>query len=307
MEKLEAQQESLYFPACGPQPEAVKQTLPAWSMGKASRDKEKNVFISKQHVQDLRGKDSPGFAYSPRRQRHLPKWGFGTSAARPPLSKAKYPEASNDLTGAAPDSAKLKYDLKKPVILQSSRDANYSSPDFDGFPLGAVSPGPQRYTPAASMPGHRFSHAPDVDKIAPKYTMRPMTKPMGSESQTGRRVGPGSYPVPEACKPQPRSEKTSLPRWSVNKTDRFPQRVEASDSGRLWDGHGDRARQFNRTYSASPSFSFGTSTRTHQQKIAPARTQLDKGPAAQMDRPWQSHPTLPRRKEVMRYSDVPAA
>mmetsp|Transcript_117575 Transcript_117575/g.379470 ORF Transcript_117575/g.379470 Transcript_117575/m.379470 type:complete len:308 (-) Transcript_117575:240-1163(-) len=305
MEKLEDAQESLFFPSCGTQAEAMKKTSPSWSLPRAARDTEKKVFISNRHPQDLLGKDSPAFAYSPKRQRHLPQWGFGTAAARPALAKPKYPEASNDLIGTTPDSQQLKYCSKKAVILRSSRDAAYYAPDFDGFPAGAISPGPQRYTPAASMPGHRFSHAPEVDRIPPKYTMRPMTKPPTQDSQTPARVGPGLYYVEEACAPQAKSEKPSKPQWSVNRTERFAKRAEKKEAGRLWDGLGDRARQFNRTYSSSPSFSFGTSTRGHQKKVAPARTQLDKGPSARMDKPWQSHPTLPLHKEVMRYSDVP--
>jgi len=305
MEKLEEARESLFFPACGVQAEGVKQSLPRWSMTKASRDTEKKVYIGKTHQQDLLGKDSPGFAYTPKRQRSLPSWGFGTAPARPPLAKPKYPDSSNDLTGKAPDGGEVKHPSKKAVILQSSRDAAYYQPGFDGFPAGACSPGPQRYNPQKSIPGCRLSHAPDIDKISPKYTMRPTYKPPAANSQTPPRVGPGLYPPQEACTAQARSEKPSKPQWSLNKTERFKVQ-ERSDSGRLWDGFGDKARQYNRRYNSAPSFSFGTSTRGHQKKAGNFQTSLDKGPAAQMDRMSAKQPDLPTRHEVMRYSDVPA-
>merc|ERR1719382_362809 len=136
--------------------------------------------------------------------------------------------------------------------------------------------------------------------------MRPKTKIIELESQTGPRVGPGLYPVPEACGAQPRSEKKSLPQWSVNKIDRFQKKVEHGDSGRLWDGMGVKKIQYNRTFSASPSFSFGTSTRGHAQRVTAATTTLDKGPSAFMEKPWKSHPSIPTRKEVIKYNDVPS-
>lgn len=305
MEKLEEAQESLFFPACGVQAEGVKQSLPRWSMSKASRDTDKKVYISGKHTQDVLGKDSPGFAYTPKRQKSLPSWSFGSAPARPPAAPKKYPETSNDLIGKIPDGGEVKFPSKKAVILQSSRDAAYYCPGFDGFPAGAISPGPQRYNPHKSIPGCRLSHAPDIDKISPKYTMRPMTKAMATDSQTPPRVGPGLYPVAQACTAQPRSEKPSKPQWSLNKTERF-KHVDKNDSGRLWDGLGERARQFNRHYNSSPSFSFGTSTRGHQKKVGTMRTELDKGPAAQMDKARASNPSLPTRHDIMRYSDVPA-
>lgn len=306
MERLQEAEESLFVAACGRQAEGVKQSLPAWSLPRASRDNEKRVYISKKHPQDLLGKDSPGFAYTPQRQRHLPSWGFGTASQRPAAAKAKFPDASNDLLGTLPDNQQFKFGTKMVAMPRGSRDASYSAPDFDGFPAGEISPGPQRYNPSTKVHGHRLAHAPDVDKTAPSFTMRPMTKPPVVESQTPAKVGPGSYPVQEACRPQAKSEKPSLPHWSVNKSDRFKSKSQ-SDPGRLWDGMGDKARQFNRTASCAPSFSFGASTREHAKKVTPARNSLDMGPAAKMDKSRQSHPSLPRRHEVMKYSQVPAA
>lgn len=303
MEALEAAVESLSFPSCGPQADGTKRSQPQWSLPKAGRDDVKKVFISKKHPQDLLGRDSPGFVYSPKRQRELPKWGFGTSAARPPVAGAKYPESSNDLVGNIPDSQLFKYGQRTASIGTCPRDVISNAPDLAGFPKGAISPGPQRYNPQRAPPAVRLAHAPKVDEIPPSYTMRPKTKIIEQESQTGPRVGPGIYPVPDACGQQAASTKKSLPQWSLHKVDRF-QNVRHHDSGRLWDGTGDRKLQYNRTFSASPSFSFGTSTRGQAQRVAPALTALDKGPVSQMPHRSQSHPQLAPRREVIKYTDV---
>jgi len=303
MDRLEEARESLVVKSCGVQHDSEKETKPSWCWSKgASRDADKKVFISKKHKQDLLGKESPGFRYSPQRQRHQPSFSFGTAEARPPLRKDAYPESSNELLARSVDHTKFKYRSKSAVVLQSSRDSAYNQPGFDGFPAGAVSPGPQRYNPSSSIPGHRFSHAPNVDKAAPKYTMRPATKDLSAESQTPERVGPGLYKVPAACAEQQRSEKPSLPQWSVNKTDRFPKKANETSSGRMWDASGNKARQFNRAYSSAPSFSFGTSTRDRQAKVASVP-----GTAVLSMKASHSHPTLPPRKDVMRYSQVPAS
>jgi len=303
MARLEEAREPLVVSSCGVQHDSEKESKPSWCWSKgASRDADKKVFISKKQTQDLLGKESPGFRYTPKRQRHQPSFRFGTAEARPPLKKASYPESSNDLLARSIDHTKCKCRSKSAVVLQSSRDSAYYQPGFDGFPSGAVSPGPQRYNPSSSVPGHRFSHAPNVDKIAPKYSMRPATKDLSAESQTPERVGPGLYKVPEACAEQRRSEKPSLPEWSVNKTDRFPKKAKERNSGRMWDGSGDKARQFNRAYCSAPSFSFGTSTRDRQAKVAPVP-----GSAAVSMKTSHSHPSLPVRKDVMRYSHVPAS
>jgi len=178
-------------PACGAQAEAPKQSLPSWSWSKAQRDKEKKVFISNKHSQDLLGKDSPGFEYTPKRLKHAPGYGFGTAPARPALAKPKYPESMHDLVGTIPDNQKYKFKSRSVSVGTCSRWASANSPDYEGFPLGAVSPGPQRYTPSRAPPAHRFAHAPKVDQVQPSYTMRPKTKVLEADSQTPARVGPG--------------------------------------------------------------------------------------------------------------------
>jgi len=132
--------------------------------------------------------------------------------------------------------------------------------------------------------------------------MRPRTKIRELESQTPAKVGPASYPVPEACAPQSKSEKKSLPQWSLMKTDRFPQRQEQKDAGRLWDGMGEKKIEFSRAFSTPASFSFGTSTRGAAQKVQPAHTAADKGPAGRMGKNRENHPELPPRKEILKYS-----
>lgn len=305
MDTLDNAVESLTFPSCGPQVEATKRSQPQWTLPKASRDDVKKVVISKKHPQDLLGKDSPGFVYNPKRQRELPKWGFGTAEARPPLGGARYPESSSNLTGTIPDPLPFKYGNSRSARIGTCpRDVITNAPDLNGFPAGAISPGPQRYHPERAPPCVRLAHAPKVDEIPPAYTMRPMTKIIESISQTGPKVGPGSYPIPSGSGPQP--DRKSQPLWSICKQDRFVHKIEHGDSGRLWDAQGDQRMRYNRTFSASPSFSFGTSTRGQAQRLAPAVTTLDKGPVAQMKQMHHSHPKLAPRREIIKYTDVPS-
>jgi len=304
---LEAAQETIFFPACGTQAEGMKASEPTWSMPKASRDTEKKVYISKKHPQDSLGRDSPGPVYLVKRQKSLPSWGFGTAAQRPAPALAKFPESSNNLLGTMPDSQKFKYACRTASIGVCPRfGAPSNAPDLDGFPPGAISPGPQRYSPPPdSTYCHRMSWAPKGDQIPPRYSIRKKTKIIELESQTPAKVGPGVYPVPEACMPQARSEKPSLPRWSFSKKPRFPE-ASKPDPGRLWDGTGDRKIQFNRAYSLPPSYSFGTSTRQHRKKTGNVILPEDRGPAAALPEQHQEHPPLPSRKDVLKYTDVPA-
>jgi len=305
---LEAAHESLVFPATGVQAESLKASEPQWSLPKASRDTEKKVYISKKHPQDSLGRDSPGPVYIPKRQRSLPSWGFGTAQARPPPALAKYPESSNNLIGTLPDSQVFKYGSITATISTCPRfGCGVNQPDFDGFEPGKISPGPQRYKPSKdSYYCHRMSWAKDADNIPPKYSIRMKTKIKELESQTPPKVGPGVYPVQEACGEQARSEKPSKPRWSFGKGERFPQPLIHGDSGRLWDGEGVRRIQFNRAYSQPPCYSFGTATRQHRKKVAPIILPKDMGPAEDLGSTHQSHPTLPPRHEVIKYTDCPA-
>jgi hypothetical protein len=305
---LEVAHENLFYNSTGVQAESVKPSEPQWSLPKASRDTEKKVYISKKHYQDSLGRDSPGPVYIPKRQRSLPSWGFGTSDARPPPALGKYPESSNNLIGTIPDGQVFKYKSITASIGVCPRfGAGCNQPDYCGFEPGKISPGPQRYSPSKdSCYSHRMSWAPGADNIPPKYTMRKKTTIKELESQTPAKVGPGIYPVPEACMPQPRSEKPSKPRWSFSKEDRFPQPLVHGEAGRLWDGDGQRKIQFNRAYSSPASYSFGTSTRDHRKRVSPVITKGDGGPADDMGKILHAHPTLPTRKDVIKYTDCPA-
>ncbi|CAE8635071.1 unnamed protein product, partial [Polarella glacialis] len=216
MDRLQEASKTVDFPACGKQAEGTKQSLPNWTLPKSGRVDAKKVFISKKHPQDLLGKDSPGHVYEPKRQRSLPKWGFATADARPPLAGARYPEPSNNLVGANPDSAKFKYGSRSVAMSTCPRDVIANQPDLEGFPKGACSPGPQRYNIDKVPPCIRLSHAPEVDKIPPSYTMRLKTKILENTSQTGPKVGPGVYPAPDACGTQASSERPSKPLWTLH-------------------------------------------------------------------------------------------
>jgi len=272
--------ESLFFPSCGPQPDGSRESRPTWTMPKASRDDAKKVHISNKHSQDLLGRDSPGFAYEPRRQKELPKYGFGTAPARPTY-KQRYPEPSNDLMGRIPDANKFKYKTKNPVISTCPRHAASNAPDLCSFPIGVISPGPQRYNPQ-NCPPQRLAHARSVDIVAPAYSMRLKTEAKAIIMSTGVKVGPGTYPHPEACKEQ---------------TDRFPEKRQ-QEGPRVRDD--EKKKELSRQLSAPPTF--GTSTRGQAQRLAPALTDLDRGHV--LPPPRVPQPSLPSRREIMRYSDV---
>lgn len=222
MEILEDAQETMFFPSCGAQAESMKRTNPIWSMTKAGRDAEKKVFLAKNMQQDSLGKDSPGHVYSPLRQKEAPKFGFGTAPARPSF-KQKYPETSNDLLGRNPQHLTFKYKCSSNKISTCPRDARSNAPDLKAFDAGTLSPGPQRYNPQ-NCPPQRLAHAPSLDQVAPKYTMRLKTEAKDLLQSTGAKVGPGKYPHPDACNVQASSEKPSLPQWKINHRDRFPEK-----------------------------------------------------------------------------------
>eukprot|EP00928_Gymnodinium_smaydae_P067264 TRINITY_DN50204_c0_g1_i1.p1 TRINITY_DN50204_c0_g1~~TRINITY_DN50204_c0_g1_i1.p1 ORF type:complete len:345 (-),score=49.87 TRINITY_DN50204_c0_g1_i1:129-1058(-) len=303
--ELAAQAEMLKLSSHGVQADSTKRSNPRWSQSKATRDNEKKVFLGKKLAQDSLGRDSPGFAYEPRRQREDPKWGFGTAAQRPPMAPKKYNETYNDLVGNIPDSQIFKYQHRSAGFGSLPRGAMSNAPDLCGFPSGRISPGPQRYIPnKASTYSVRLGHAPEIDQIPPSYTIRPKTKLMASDCQTPAKVGPGIYPVPEACCEQASSVKPSLPRWNICKRERFPESKKLPDDGRWWDGMKDQKEKNCRQYNSAPSFSFGTSTRGHQLKVARCTTKLDAGPAADMAKLHVSAPDLAPRKEILRYSGV---
>ncbi|CAK8996626.1 Heat shock protein 90 [Durusdinium trenchii] len=166
---------------------------------------------------------------------------------RPPLGKAKYPDTSNDLTQVTPDSQPFKYGEPRSATMGTCpRDVITNAPDLNGFPKGRISPGPMRYNIANCPPATRLQHAPGCDQVPPKWSIGHKTKILELESQTGQKVGPGTYPLPDACGKQYESDKKSNPTWSCCKKDRFPKKAREHDTGRLWDGEGKRKAQFNR-------------------------------------------------------------
>eukprot|EP00435_Cladocopium_sp_Y103_P042181 s2868_g11.t1 len=175
-----------------------------------------------------------------------------------------------------PDSQPFKYGEPRAATMGTCpRDVVTNAPDLNSFPKGRISPGPMWSI------GHK-------------------TKILELESQTGPKVGPGTYPLPDACGKQYESDKKSIPIWSCCKKDRFPKKAREHDTGRLWDGEGKRKAQ---TCTAPPSFSFGTSTRFHAQKLARALAPADEkvfGPPPKIVPPKISpHP------EIMKYTRVP--
>lgn len=281
MDKLEATAFMMSTSSIGAQANSKVPNQPVFSFVKETRDGREKVFISKKHPQDLLGKDSPGPAYSPKRQTHQPHFGFGSSQARPMLGGPKYPEPSNDLIGITlKNSALSKYKSEPSMCIgASTRHAQVNAPDMCAFPMGRESPGPMRYRSEVINGNFRFAHAPKVDQSAPAYTIRQKTNDPGAKDtgDTPAKVGPGAYKINGGCGEQLLSTKASLPQWSVHKIDRFQKSErERPDAGRLWDGGGDKKLKFSRSFSASPSVGFGTSTRGAAQRAGIVRTNLDR-------------------------------
>lgn len=293
--------------AHGIQYDSTKRTNPIWGQAKASREQRKNVYISGKHNQDLLGRDSPGFAYEPTRQRSLPSWSQGTAAQRPPAATAKYPETVNDLMGNIPDNQTVKYNrAPRPNQAVASLDAMYNQPGYTGFKAGVISPGPMRYSPKPDATRCiKHGHAPDIHKTPASWSLRDRTKMAELTPATGEKVAPGSYNIPQAHGTQP-DHKESKPQWKLYRHDRFAQKLSRGDPGRLWDGEGKQKELNSRSFSRSPSFGFGTSTREKVKKVHPGHTEADRGPAADMPHFRRSMPNLPTRKEQMKWSDVPA-
>lgn len=297
-------EEPLFYTGCGAQAESMKRSLPRWSQGKETRDGAKKIYISEKHTVDSVGRDAPGHEYTPKLDSAMkspPRWGFGTSLARPPLAGARYPDPSNDLLRNPP--AMKTYPKRAAAITTCPRDAPVLTPDLDTFPAGAVSPGPSRYNLGSAPFACKFSWAPNIDHVPPKYSMRPKTQIIEAKSQTGEKVGPGCYPLPAAVGEQVSSEKPSKPLWSFSKSERFGKSALHKDPGRLWDGMGDKKLKFARSFSA-PSFGFGSASRDQMKRVAPCYTGKDKGPVAEMA-PWRTKaPSIEPRKEVIRYQLV---
>lgn len=284
----------------GQQADSMKKSHPRWSVGRETRDARKSVYISEKHVVDAIGRDGPGFRYEPEpgvrhTSRVPPSWKFGTAAARPPPALAQYPDPSSDIL-ATPPVRKATRRYPEVRIGLCPRGAASNAPDLDAFPLGGDSPGPLRYLIDRA---DKLRHA-----APPKYTMGSRTVFYGHIPQTPEKVGPGIYPVPRAVGPQAKSQKQTLPTFSFGKSQRFPA-PKMDDQGMkgLWDGMGEKKLAASRSFSA-PSFGFGTSTRDGRGKVAPLLTSTDKGPASEMPKPRQQHPSLRPRKETLKYTDV---
>lgn len=293
---MEISPDSFDLKAIGPQADSVKRSSPLWGMGTESRDQAKKVFIGHKLAQDSLGRSSPGPIYLPKALKTGSAFKIGTGPGRSrhvgglrESNELAYPDPSGDLIRATYDPQATKY--RKPPEVNfgtENRDAEKNTPGHEGYALGRCSPGPQKY---------------DVDGFmyeGPRYTMRPKTKTRQFVSQTPPRVAPGAYPIPSACGVQPDS-KRSLPQWSFSKSERFQVTKDRSKPGVSHDALGNGALKFQRLYSA-PSYGFGTSTRDHKKKLTPYYTPADAGPKAKPMTESLSQPTLPTRKEQIRFT-----
>jgi len=285
--------------ACAPQAESMKRSMPFWALGKETRQKGKNVYISEKHSADVIGRDSPGPVYNPSQESKSSKFSFGTGPARTRHlggmrtreGVPKYPEPSTDLIGSIFDAQEQKFTKPRNAVFGTeNREAEKNCPGLETFPEGKNSPGPQVY----AVDGYWLE--------GPRYTLGARTKVLTHACQTPARVGPGIYKQAEACGDQASSIKKTLPQWSFGKSDRFKYTNDSTKTGTSHDALGKGALKFHRMNSA-PVYGFGTSTREHTRKVAPANTPADAGPKGSMGSGHVRHPSLPTRKEWIKFTN----
>eukprot|EP00930_Biecheleria_cincta_P083145 TRINITY_DN72772_c0_g1_i1.p1 TRINITY_DN72772_c0_g1~~TRINITY_DN72772_c0_g1_i1.p1 ORF type:complete len:294 (+),score=32.15 TRINITY_DN72772_c0_g1_i1:100-981(+) len=272
--------ETISIPACGEQAESCKASAPAWSLPRATRGSAQRLHISAKHKQDLVGRDSPGpCAYSPPRPKTT-SCSFGTASRFSP-SRSRYPEASNDLLDASPDSSSVKFHSTTSTVMGfSTKRAAWIAPDLNCFPAGVDSPGPQRYNPERSPSSPKFS-----------IGRSKRSQITGESCCTPERVGPGLYPPGT---PDMQSQSLSSPKFSMGKAVRWkaPKKSRPVD---FWDGMGEQKLVFNRTQSSPSSFSFGKASRWLEKPPRVVKTALDQGPEGTLE-PLELHvPELPPR------------
>jgi hypothetical protein len=293
---MEISPDSFDVKAIGPQADSVKRSAPLWKLGTESRDQAKKVYIGPALSQDSKGRSSPGPVYLPKPLKTGNAFKIGTGPGRSrhvgglrENDEPAYPDPSGDLIHASYDPQASKF--RKPPEINfgtENRDAEKNCPGLEGYTLGKVSPGPQKY---------------DVEGFwleGPRFSMRPKTKTRQFVSQTPPRVAPGAYPIPSACGTQPDNKKT-LPQWSFSKSERFQTSKDRSKPGVTHDALGNAAIKFHRMNSV-PSYGFGTSTRDHKKKLTPYYTPADAGPKGKPMAGSISQPNLPSRKELIRFT-----
>lgn len=288
---MEISPDSFDLKSCGPQADSVKRSAPSWGLGTETRDQAKKT------AGFAVGRSSPGPMYLPKALKTGAKWKIGTGPGRSrhvgglrENNEPQYPDPSGDLIMGTWEDKATKYRRPPEVSMGTeNRDAPKNAPGLEGYRLGACSPGPMKY---------------DVEGFwleGPRYSMRPKTKTRQFVSQTPPRVAPGAYPIPSACGAQPDS-KRSLPQWSFGKSERFMTTKDRSKPGVTHDALGNGAIKFHRVASIPPSYGFGTSTREHKKKLTPYFTAADAGPKSKPMAESNSVPSLPPRKELIRYT-----
>lgn len=274
----------------GKQCVSTKETLPSFSFGTGSRDVARmKVFLSKAHSKQPACNTSPGPVYDIPSSLESNTYSFGKGEQRPWV-KPKYPDSSIDLTGAQPDSQKVKYQNTKGVHFGTESRMNTKNCEIVRVQpetmIGTESPGALEYYPkdelaVPKMPVFSFGSrtdrpVKDVDRVNMPHTSTP------------RHVGPGSHQIPPGIGQQPVSARSSAPAWTFRggstgpKTPRDDGPALVLEPAKDWSSLG---RQVVSNTTTAPICGFGKATRDQVARTFLPVTEKDRGPAGAMPRP----------------------
>lgn len=274
-------------PSIGYQHNSQKETMPEYSFGTSTRAAHTSKhYLGAKHEKKKAVMNSPGPVYAvPTTTGDGPKFGFGTEQRA--QTKAQYPDSSVDLTCSLVDSQVLKFQNTKAVHFGTESRMNSKNAE-------AILMNPQVMMGTQSPIG--FDYEPNdsiISKSSAEYSFGPKNGKASALSRlqlpltsTPRHVGPGSHQQPSGCGDQPSSAKKSAPSWSFGiKTGSYTPRNRNSPLLDTSPELSSLGKQVVSSARSAPSCGFGTSTRDHSARTHLLQTKLDKGPAAQMDKP----------------------
>mmetsp|Transcript_17254 Transcript_17254/g.42808 ORF Transcript_17254/g.42808 Transcript_17254/m.42808 type:complete len:292 (+) Transcript_17254:51-926(+) len=289
----EVAKDSFAISSVAKQHEGLRGSAPKWGFGSSVREQAQKVYISKSHSVDVLGIDSPGPVYGLSGATPGPKFGFGTNKRAGLENPNSYPPTSNDLLHIEqplPDKYKHKR-AGNAKIGTSLRTAQVNAPGLDGYAPGMLSPGPAQYT----------ANFGSANRMPPAFTMASKTKTGASKYDV--RPGPQAYSLPAGLGAQPNARKPSLPRYSFGKAPRFKNKIEAVSLAEPGGDHDGTLRlKFQRNAERAATWKLGSSTRQQQGRLAQALCPEDR--VAPKEHPAVTNPSLPPRRDILRYTEI---
>lgn len=273
----------------GRQFNSQKETMPAYSFGSSTRERQNKVFISTKHENSKAIMPSPGPIYTVTADMgEGPKFSFGTDEQRK-HDKGKYPDSSVDLTCSMVDTQKIKFPTTKGVHFGTESRMSIKNAEIlrtnPNIGMGMESPGGLEYTPnehqiLKGVP--EYSFGPKHGKVSEKASQR-INMPLMSSPRT---LGPGSHTQPAGVGAQPSSKHASAPSWSLGNPPKKEEikrvpKLQLDTSTEL----SSLGKQVVSSSRSAPQVAFGTSTRDMSAKTHLVMTDLDRGPQGKMGTP----------------------